>query len=398
MSCALLKGRAILAFALLLAGCSTAPAEHSTTRASLFDDGLFAAPSEHIASDHLFDLSDEMRAYLRIDILGTTHDKDTRRALYQALYSKRQLKLEYDSSKTRNAAEAFHERAGNCLSLVLLTAAFAKELGLFVQFESVFSDQAISRSGDIIYVSDHVNLTLGRRHDVGDIVYQLSDPMTIDFLPAKDMAGRRARVIREETVVAMYLNNRAAEAIAAGRLDDAYWWAHKAIDVDPTFLNSYNTLGVVYRRHGNLREAAHVLELAMELEPSNTTPMSTMVLVLNALGRYTEAAALTTRLRQTQLYPPFFFYDKGVEAMKAKDYATARELFATEVARAAYYHEFHAWLAAAYVGLGDLAQARKHLAIAIDTSTSPTIRATYVARLDELKEIKLEQRIPARSN
>jgi hypothetical protein len=52
--------------------------------------------------------------------------------LLEALYngSKTGLKLDYDASYTRNAAETYRDRAGNCMSLVIMTAAFAKELGM----------------------------------------------------------------------------------------------------------------------------------------------------------------------------------------------------------------------------------------------------------------------------
>ena len=43
--------------------------------------------------------------------------------------------------------------------------------------------------------------------------------MTIDFLPPQDIRGLRTRVIGEETIVAMYMNNRAAEAFIGGQLE-----------------------------------------------------------------------------------------------------------------------------------------------------------------------------------
>ena len=53
----------------------------------------------------------------------------------------------------------------------------------------------------------------------------------------------------------MYMSNRAAESLTRNRVDDAYWFARAAISQDPHFLTAYNTLGVVYKRHGNLQEA-----------------------------------------------------------------------------------------------------------------------------------------------
>jgi transglutaminase-like putative cysteine protease len=50
--------------------------------------------------------------------------------------------LEYDAEETLNASEAFDRKSGNCLSLVLMTAAMARELGLDVRFQNVRMDDS----------------------------------------------------------------------------------------------------------------------------------------------------------------------------------------------------------------------------------------------------------------
>ena len=62
------------------------------------------------------------------------------------------------------------------------------------------------------------------------------------------------RPLEEATVVAMYMNNRAVESLARGKTDDAYWYAREAIVRAPSFLIAYNTLGAVYRKHGDLAD------------------------------------------------------------------------------------------------------------------------------------------------
>jgi hypothetical protein len=52
--------------------------------------------------------------------------REVRQLLFDALYGNGRLRLDYDSAMTRNATEAFAARSGNCLSLVLMTAAFAR--------------------------------------------------------------------------------------------------------------------------------------------------------------------------------------------------------------------------------------------------------------------------------
>ena len=196
--------------------------------------------------------------------------------LIDALYTKGQLKLGYDTELTRNAAQTFDARAGNCLSLAIMTAALAKEIGLFVQYQIVLGDTVWARSGGMYLSIDHVNLTLGTIQG-GRTLDAQSAPLTIDFLPGEDIRGQRIRVVSEETIVAMFMNNRAAESLAQGQVDAAYWWARAAIGQDPRFLSAYNTLGVIYRRHGNLHDAEKVLGYVLELEPGNTQAMSNLV-------------------------------------------------------------------------------------------------------------------------
>ena len=67
------------------------------------------------------------------------------------------------------------------------------------------------------------------------------------------------------------MNNRAAEALARGDLSDAYCWAREAMIQAPDFLSAYNTLGVLYPRHGNLAKAKKVLNHALQRDPALPT-------------------------------------------------------------------------------------------------------------------------------
>src|SRR5688500_15692114 len=124
---------------LLLLGCATAPVTQSR-RAELFNDALFAPPTERVDAAEVFAVSPEMRHYVRVEIAHQLEDKGWQRGLVDALYREGQLKLQYDAEMTRNAAQAFEARSGNCLSLVLMTAALAKELGLSVHVRPVSSE------------------------------------------------------------------------------------------------------------------------------------------------------------------------------------------------------------------------------------------------------------------
>ena len=380
-----MKSWAVSVLAILLAACATAPAPPARSIDTLLRDSLFNPPSERINAEDVLALSDEMRHFIHWDMAADIAAKGSRQGLMDALYAANQLKLEYDTLQTRNAAQAFTARSGNCLSLVIMTAAFAKELSVPVRYQNAWASETWGRSGNVQYFIGHVNLSLG--HKTNEMAYGRanSDQLTIDFLPQQETRGMSVRVIDEKTVVAMYLNNRAAETFSIGHLDDAYGWARAAILHNPAFLSSYNTLGVIYQRHGNLAEAEKVLAYALERDPMNAHVMSNLSSVLSALGRPDEALVLTRRLEKMEPEPPFAFLNLGIAAMRTGDYRGAREQFAKEIIRAPYNDELHYWLAVASLELGDTDQARRELAKALEYSTSRKSHDLYAAKLDRIR-------------
>lgn len=370
-----------------LGGCASPPVVPVPQH--LFEDRLFAAPSQAVNADAIFALDETMKRYVDVEIANALRSKGPQRGLLEALYSKNQLRLEYDSVRTRNASEAFEARAGNCLSLVIMTAAFAKYLGLPVRFQSVYTDASWTRSGNLYFSSSHVNLALEHRATDARVGVDTDRAWTVDFLPPEDVRGQRTRVISEATVIAMYMNNRAAESLVLGELDNAYVWAREAMRQTPAFLSAYNTLAVVYLRHGNPQQAEQLLRLVLEREPDNTVALSNLGRTLGDLGRTAEAAQVNERLAKIEPYPPFHFFDLGLAALRAGDFATARDLIGKELKRAAYHHEFHFWLAIANLGLGDKSEARKHLIIAKETSTTFNDKALYSAKLEKINALRM---------
>src|SRR6476619_579618 len=148
----------LLAASCLLAGCATTPAPAGPQ--ALLADPLFAPPSEPVRTDDLFAMSDAMRRYLWVDIADQVRIEGKQVGLMEALRSQAQLKLEYDAARTKKAAATFDTRTGNCLSLVIMTAAFAKELRLPVSYRSAYLEESWSRSGNLLISTGHVNITV----------------------------------------------------------------------------------------------------------------------------------------------------------------------------------------------------------------------------------------------
>jgi len=369
---------------LTLAACATAPGIAPVEPASLFLDGAFQ--SKPVPADpKVLTASDAMRRYLAVDIARELGGMGPLRGLVAALESNAHLKLEYDSIVTRTAAEAFEARAGNCLSLTVMTAALARELGLTVSFHRVLTDPVWTRSGDTLFANGHVNIVLAGYQANDHSIYRGVKGVIIDFMPSAELRRQRSHEIQEHTVTAMYMNNRAAETMRGGSLDEAYWWARGAVTQDPRFLEGINTLGVVYSQHGDLAQAERVFRYLLAIEAENLSAMANLAGVLKRQGKEAESVALRDRLRQIEAQPPFHYYDLGMAALRKKEYAVARSHFERELRRNAYYHEAHFGLAVAYLGLGDVNPAREHLATAMEMSTNRDEQNLYAAKLAWLR-------------
>jgi Tfp pilus assembly protein PilF len=367
-----------------IGGCA-APTASIDPKAELFADSVFSPPSERVDAADLFTLSPEMRDYLHSAGFSTLiRSKGKERGLLEALYTKGKLKLDYDASYTRNAAETFRDRMGNCMSLVIMTAAFAKELDMTVRYQSV-DMETWSRSGDFYLMNGHVNIMLGSRNTMSDLLPE--KVLVVDFEPVPPSEALGSHLLSEDEIVSMYQNNRAAEALVAGRLDDAYWWARAAVGRDPSSAIPLNTLAVIYERHGNRPLAERAYRAALEREPENPNTLRNFETVLAALGKTAEAQAVAKRLASLEPVPPFEYFHRGVAAYRAGQYDRARDLFRREVKRAPYNDEFHFWLAASYLRLGKLDDAREELALAVDNSTQTDTRKRYSAKLAHLRQL-----------
>ncbi|WKB55835.1 tetratricopeptide repeat protein [Eleftheria terrae] len=376
---------AVLLLCTLLSGCNHSPEVAQPRPPQLFQDDHFVAPPQPVSRAEVFALSEPMQRYLDTEIAAQLRDKGRLKGLLAALYRQGQLKLEYDSSVTKNAAEAFVSRSGNCLSLVIMTAAFAKALELPVEFQSALIDESWSRSGGLYLLSGHVNVTLGRRLMDARSRRDAGQSVTVDFLPPEDVRGLRTRVVSEDTIVAMYMNNRAAETLVQGRTDEAYWWAREAVVQDPGFTGAYNTLGVVYLRRGLAGPAERAWREVLRRDANNTRALANLAQLLAQQGRPAEALPLQRRLSTLEAAPPYRYFELGMAALRTGDAEAARAWFEKEVARDPYQAEFHFWLGVAQLRLGRAEVARRQLELALESSTTADERGRYAAKLARLR-------------
>ena len=354
----------------------------------LFRDQLFTTPAKPIRAEDAVEISEPMLAFARSKLhhaSGHVDNADRRMVLINSLYSKGELRLEYYSDVTRTAAEAFGAKSGNCLSLVLLTAAFAKELKLPFHYQVVVGATDWNQSDNFFMAIGHVNIVLDELPREFELTTWTASPVIVDFLTSDKAATLQTQIIEENTVLAMYLNNRAVENLIQGKANDAYWFAKAAVQQDAGFYNSYITLALIYRTIHRPELSEMVLERISKYDPDDANVLTDQILVLKDLGRDDEAKELAQRLTGLDQLRPWSYYFQAQTEYNAGHFENAKRLYEKEIARNPEHHEFEHGLALAYLKLNDPKNAVIHLQRAIDLCSTIRPRDLYVLELQKIK-------------
>jgi len=272
---------AVALASLLVAGCAVGPAALLSGHLppGVFDDQVFAADRFDPDPESAWQLNDGMRRALESEVRPRARQLGTVNGLIDVLSDHGVLHIDYDSSVTRNAAEAFAARRGNCLSMVMLTAAFAEELGLEVRFQKVLTDDLEESTGDLMKVVGHVNLGVAKRGPAHVRAWT-----TIDFLIIPGAARMHTRAITAARVQSMYFTNKAVEALARKAHGEAYWWARASAQHDPAYAGSYVTVGVIWQQWGDHARARRAFEHALALDPGNASAIANLSQASMAAG------------------------------------------------------------------------------------------------------------------
>lgn len=367
---------AALAITCALGGCAVIgppPAVEAVLAGSRF------APLPLPREETLFELSPAMRQFLAERLRASLRKHGPQLGLFHALSEGGHLHIDYDASHTRTAAETFEARAGNCMSLVLMSAALARELGLGVSFQLVEVPEIWTLSERLVMLNGHVNLSLSAA-PLGQVSTEMGR-YTVDFQPVDEARLSRVQPLAEATVVAMFFNNRAVELMEQGQLDAAFAHLRAALRSDPRHLNSLNTLGVLYRRAGDAERAERSLRLLLAHQPDNRHAVANLAGLWRELGREAQAAAL----ERDQPPPPFADFSEGLRLVAAGDWGAAVRAFERQLRRTPDFHGLHFQLARAHLQLGQSRQARHHLELAEELAPTSALRSRYQAKARALR-------------
>ena len=278
-----------------------------------------------------FALNEEMAVWARESAAEALRE-DRLDRLVEAVSNTSLLGVRYETGHTGSAVEVFEERTANCLAFTQMFVGMARELGLAAYFVEVSHVENFEREGDLIVVSDHVAVGFGPRHTM----------RVIDFGQRQEDDGWRVNPISDLTATALFYSNRGAEALRAGRLEEAVAWLEDAVRIDPELTSAWVNLGVSQRRSGRAEAAEASYRRALEIDPRGGSALVNLAVLLRMNGRTGEAEDLLLLAATARNRNPFTYVALGDLSLRygrldeaERFYSRARRLGPHEAAPAA---------------------------------------------------------------
>lgn len=377
---------------LLLWGCSsTVPKPSDNELDALFDDSLFKPVTDIPSVEDIFSLPssvavDVKRSYDRY-VISTKNPLAVHEWLASYINANQeggQSDFRYQDNLTQTASETYVQRAGNCMSLVVMTSALADIFNIGTEFQDIAIEPVWDKQGDFYLINGHVNLRLLPAQSV-HTVYVSTHAILVDFMPEQALRGVDKVQINRQTLTAMFYNNMAAESLVEGDLDRAYALVKAGLK-SGHFSSALNTLAVIYRHKGDEKRAEQVYRYALKFDPDDMTTLFNLAVILGNQGRLEEWAQIHKKLELARIRNPYYYYDMGEQAYDEHQYREALAWYQRAVDKADYRHEFFFGLSRTYWALGDEKRAKQNMEKALALSREAADQHRYQAKLQAMRQ------------
>ena len=285
---------------------------------------------------------------------------------------------------TYNADLASTEQAGNCLSLAILTKAYASLVGLKVEFRKVNSAPLYSRKNGVMTISSHVQTHIHAppQSDKDKFSFSFSK-VIIDYFPSP--GSFLGDVVSDDDFVSMYYQNLAVKALMVDDLDMAYSLLAAAMQISPNNIETLNTLAVLHKKIGKSNVAESIYKHVLEHTKGSVNILINYVIMLEESNRNEDAAVYEHMYMEIEDDNPYRWHDLANQAYGKENYSKALYLYKKSADMAPYLHESFFGQAKSYFQLGNKSEASKAMQKASELAYTKLDEKLYSAKLHVLQ-------------
>ncbi|MDM7861500.1 tetratricopeptide repeat protein [Alteromonas sp. ASW11-36] len=371
---------------LAVVGCSSTSDVVIEEPAPLLNDAAFPGyelfPVE--SKQEVFALSPEAKAF--VDRVIWKHDDPDEKikALVDKIFDRSSLNLLYSNDANTTASQTFDSRAANCISMSIMTYALANYAGFDATFQDIQIPEYWTRRDGYSLLNGHINLKV-KPGDKGGVLHFVSREVIIDFDPQESRRHFEVVEMSADKALAMFYNNKGADALIADSYSQAYAYFKAAATVAPDFDGTWVNLGILYRRAGFIDLAKASYQRAIEADHDNLTAWENLAYVHHLNGEEETANAIFARVERQRLDNPFYHFILGEQALEEGELERALGFY-----RAAYRldnqkHEILFGLSKVYYALGDIDRAQRFLSMAKRRASNAQDEERYQGKLAVLQ-------------
>ena len=379
-----MKGIVFIVLLVCLVGCKSTqqvntPSIQILNDTAFPDYGLFPVETEQ----QVFELDDEAKAFVNRIVAPIYDPIDRMETLIERIFDRSELNLLYMGNANTTAAETFHNRAANCLSLSIMAYSMAKQAGFSVRFQDIDIPEYWTRRDGFSLLNGHINLKIMPRPN-SSVVQFIQQGFEVDFDPQASRNHFPKRFVGRSTILSMYYNNKGADALLANSYTKAYSYFRAAIMTDPDFESAYVNLGFLYRLNGKYQYAENAYTKALEIDPDNLTAWENLAYLYVNVGQQERADEIMARVEQKRRDNPFYHFILGEQEFEKENYLVALDHYRDALRLDKTRHEIFYGLAKTYYQLGDVNRSARYFKKAIQRSRTDQDQRRYQGKLDFL--------------
>ena len=376
---------AILMFCVVIGACKSTDTKTADAAPILLNDRLF--PSYSLFSvetaEEIFFLDEDAQRFAEKAVYDKSISQKNVKGLVKAIFDHAEQGMLYRNSANTTANVTFHNRAANCLSLSIMTYALAEHVGLNATFYEVDIPEYWTRREGYSLLNGHINLRVQLPEDpnVVSIGGSFAD---VDFDPQTLRSYFPRIAVSEEKVIAMFYNNKGADALVANSYTKAYSYFRAAATIAPELAQSWVNLGVLYRMADAYEQAEAAYKHALSLNSENLTAWENLSILYRYQDRFEEAKAINQMVDTKRQSNPFYHYILGEQAFDNEEYEAAISYYLKGLKLDNTRHEILFGLAKTYFESGDITNAEQYLSRAIKHANNRQDKSRYQSKLSAL--------------
>ena len=281
---------------------------------------------------------------------------------------------------TSNAESTLGNASGNCMSLAVLTTAFAHTANIDIKYQLVNRVPIFQEYGSVVFNAQHIrSIIYEPKPDLNSGVVIWRSKAIIDYYPSNNTFVNG--FVSKTEFIAMYYRNLAAEALSRDENNRAYWLLKRSLDVEPENAEAINSLAVIHRRVGDYAKAEELYKYGIKNAFNKIVLLKNYQVLLLTQNRTADAERIAKELENLEDLNPFNWLLAANEAFDEKNYSVAIKLYKKSIELAPYLHQGYFGIAKSEYQRGNLRASRLALEEALEQAYDRDSKSIYEAKL-----------------